>query len=29
MNIILLVEETFILLFEILIRMKLTDVVNT
>lgn len=29
MNIILLVEETFILLFGILIRMKLTDVGNT
>lgn len=29
MNTVLLVEETFILLFEILIRIKLTDVVNT
>lgn len=29
MNIVLLVEATFILLFEILIRMKLTGVVNT
>lgn len=29
MNIVLLVEATFILLFEILITMKLTDLVNT